>query len=957
MGREYGAGMLWESTSGAMDSSHMETTDRRIVIIIDGNVDYVRLLAEMLAEWGYSVVVLPDGEIAPATIHGIAPDVILLAANLANFGTSFATSSGGSGYALCDQLQADRRTRPIPTIIIGDHDDPTLRMQAFTVGAVDYIQRSTPLDEVVARLDGHAVRYQAMCQLQKELQERDRALQQHQQVEQRLELILNLTQEISTAPDFNTALEMALHFLGKATGWIYCEAWVESVDGMVLECSPSWYRKRLDVSQELSQAIDEFRQFTEALTFAPYEGIPGRVWKGQHIEFINDIATAPDKLFLRGDLAQACGFQVGLAVPILIPAGTTQLVGNQRQVLAVLTFFSTDAYPQDDYLLQLVSAVAAQLGTLLAQKQVEAEMRALFAAMTDVVLVRDASGRCLRVVPTNQKSLRHSPEAIVGKTLHDTLPKVQADYLLIRLRQSLREQRPVTAEYSLTFPEGERWFAATISPLNDALVVFVARDISDRIQVEQELAESRQFLDSIIENIPLALSVKDVQNGFRYVLWNRGAEAIYGIPRDQVIGKTTTDLLDSETALRVEQEHQQLLHQRQLVSTDEESCFGVRPIWQHVRKLPLMNDQGDVTHLMYIAEDISLHRQMEEALKQAESNFRSIFENAVEGIYQVTPEGRYLSVNQAMASTFGYDTPEDMITQVTNVAQQIYTQPYRWHELTAYLRHAGKVSSFESKVRCRDGTNFWVSENVRAVTDRKGNILHYEGMVQDISARREAEEELRQQRRRAENLLLNVLPQPIAERLKRGEQTIADSFSDVTVLFADLVKFTNLSAKITPAELVDLLNQIFSVFDDLSERHGLEKIKTIGDAYMAVGGLPNPRADHATAVADMALDMQAAMARFTTRFGQPISLRIGINTGAVVAGVIGKKKFIYDLWGDTVNIASRMESQGTTGGIQVTSSTYNHLKDKYILEKRGTLLVKGRGKMTTYWLIGKHLTP
>ncbi len=145
------------------------------------------------------------------------------------------------------------------------------------------------------------------------------------------------------------------------------------------------------------------------------------------------------------------------------------------------------------------------------------------------------------------------------------------------------------------------------------------------------------------------------------------------------------------------------------------------------------------------------------------------------------------------------------------------------------------------------------------------------------------------------------------------------------------------------------------MFDDLSERHGLEKIKTIGDAYMAVGGLPKPRADHAAAIADMALDMQAAMTRFTTRRGQPIGLRIGINTGAVVAGVIGKKKFIYDLWGDTVNIASRMESQGTTGCIQLTSSTYNHLKDKYILEKRGTLLVKGRGKMTTYWLTGKHL--
>lgn len=206
-------------------------------------------------------------------------------------------------------------------------------------------------------------------------------------------------------------------------------------------------------------------------------------------------------------------------------------------------------------------------------------------------------------------------------------------------------------------------------------------------------------------------------------------------------------------------------------------------------------------------------------------------------------------------------------------------------------------------------------------------------------------------------LLLNILPSPIAERLKSSDETtqphIADGFSDVTVLFADIVGFTDLSARTSPQELVSLLNQIFSRFDRLAEQHGLEKIKTIGDAYMVVGGLPQPNQDHAIAVANMAIDMQEAINQFNRDTGEAFSIRIGMNTGAVVAGVIGIKKFIYDLWGDTVNIASRMESHGVAGGIQVTETTYKRLIETHFFEPRGMIQVKGRGEMATYWLKGK----
>lgn len=214
-------------------------------------------------------------------------------------------------------------------------------------------------------------------------------------------------------------------------------------------------------------------------------------------------------------------------------------------------------------------------------------------------------------------------------------------------------------------------------------------------------------------------------------------------------------------------------------------------------------------------------------------------------------------------------------------------------------------------------------------------------------------EQLEIEQEKSERLLLNVLPKPIADRLKCEPGTIADSFDNVTVLFADIAGFTKLSSRISATELVKLLNEIFSSFDWLAMQHGLEKIKTIGDAYMVVGGLPNPRKDHAEAIAEMAIDMQQAIVRFNEKYNDTLNIRIGINTGSVVAGVIGTKKFIYDLWGDTVNIASRMESHGIIGGIQVTESTYQHLRDKYWLEKRGLIEVKGKGEMVAYLLKGK----
>jgi adenylate cyclase len=220
--------------------------------------------------------------------------------------------------------------------------------------------------------------------------------------------------------------------------------------------------------------------------------------------------------------------------------------------------------------------------------------------------------------------------------------------------------------------------------------------------------------------------------------------------------------------------------------------------------------------------------------------------------------------------------------------------------------------------------------------------------------RKQAEEALRLQQKQTERLLLNILPKPIAERLQKEQKLIADHFDEVSVLFADLVGFTEFSAHKTPTQLVEILNGIFCEFDRLSESHGLEKIKTIGDAYMVVGGLPTARGDHAQAIALLALEMQSALTQFNLKIGESFQLRIGMHSGSVVAGIIGISKFSYDLWGDTVNVASRMESNGMPGKIQVTGATYERLKEQFIFEERGMIEVKGKGKMLTYWLIGEE---
>lgn len=346
-------------------------------------------------------------------------------------------------------------------------------------------------------------------------------------------------------------------------------------------------------------------------------------------------------------------------------------------------------------------------------------------------------------------------------------------------------------------------------------------------------------------------------------------------------------------------------------------------------------------NLKRLKQQRTRQQEAEAKLRASDQQIVNLLENMMAAFFATDHQGCFTYINQEAMTILQCDRPsllgQSLWTALPELMGARFEQKFRWalaQQTSAVLEEFYQPG------------NRWLEIRIFPSYDGMSVFFH------DITLRKQTEAALRLAQEKSDRLLLNILPQPIAERLKQDSTAIADDFADVSVLFADIVGFTELSSRVSPIDLVGLLNRIFSVFDRLAEHHGLEKIKTIGDAYMVAGGLPEPQANHPEAVAQMALDMQREIAQFTIRENQAIALRIGIHTGPVVAGVIGSRKFSYDLWGDTVNIASRMESCGTSGGIQVTASTYERLRHQYQFEPRGLISVKGKGEMMTYWLKG-----
>ncbi|WP_233154136.1 adenylate/guanylate cyclase domain-containing protein [Scytonema sp. HK-05] len=353
-------------------------------------------------------------------------------------------------------------------------------------------------------------------------------------------------------------------------------------------------------------------------------------------------------------------------------------------------------------------------------------------------------------------------------------------------------------------------------------------------------------------------------------------------------------------------------------------------------------------------------KQAESALLESEERYRDLFENANDLIQSVTPYGRLEYVNRAWLKTLGYTQAEIHKINLFDIIHPDFQEESR--ELFCRVMSGEKLEQLTTVFVSKDGQKIFVEGNINCKFV-EGKPVATRGIFRNITDSIVAEEALRHQQQETERVLLDILPEAIFNRQKEEAGTIAEDFANVTVLFADIVGLTEIASQITAVQLVNILNKIFSVFDQLTERYGLEKIKTTGDAYMVVGGLPRGYPNHAQAIAledtgtfaiaQMALDMQTAIAQFNTENNKNFSIRIGIHSGPVAAEAISMKKFTYDLWGDTVKIASCMQSQGLAGKIQVTEITYKCLRDEFLFEKRGEIEIKGKGKMTTYVLVSR----
>ncbi|MGB0561480.1 MAG: PAS domain S-box protein [Spirulinaceae cyanobacterium] len=514
-------------------------------------------------------------------------------------------------------------------------------------------------------------------------------------------------------------------------------------------------------------------------------------------------------------------------------------------------------------------------------------------------------------------------------TIEDITDRKQAEMQLMQLNEEL-ESRVQSRTQEL-------------QGLNMQLIM----EMGERERMQNALRTSEAELKALFAAMTDIITVFDAEGCYSKIV-NTNSETLYAPEVDRV-GKSVTEVLPPETAQMFIRYIQDALAQERTLNLEYSLPAGNDSAWFSATVSPLPNQS-----VMWVARNITERKKVLDALSAAEEKYRSIYENAAEGIFQTTIDGRYISANPALVKMYGYDSFAEMAARISQIDEQIYVDAEQRQQFRQQLDHYESVTDFQAQAQRKDGTLIWTSENARIVRDGQGRPLYYEGTVNEITKRKEAEDALRQEREKSDRLLLNILPPPIANRLKLDEQAIAERYDQATILFADIVGFTTLSAETAPTELVTQLNEIFSIFDHLTEWYNLEKIKTIGDAYMVAGGTPGTTLDHVSAIADMALDVQLAMTRFNRPDGNPFQLRIGIHTGPVVAGVIGLKKFTYDLWGDTVNIASRMESQGQPDCIQVTSAVYGQLKDEFRFDPTPRQVnVRGRGEMETRWLLGR----
>lgn len=489
----------------------------------------------------------------------------------------------------------------------------------------------------------------------------------------------------------------------------------------------------------------------------------------------------------------------------------------------------------------------------------------------------------------------------------------------------------------------------------------VITDISDRKLAEAALTQSEAMYRDLVETANCIILRLSLEGKITFI--NDYGEKFFGYREAEILDRSALGVILDNT-------HQNRRRFR-LFLRGLQGHFSrfTKFEWEHIRRnhepawitwsnRPVFNPASQRQEILAVGTDITAQKLAEQGLQEKETYLRMIIDNIPQQVFWKNRDLVFLGCNQNWARAAFLPSPQEAVgkTDYDLLPSKEAADFFRQQDLAVIESGQPILHAIATKQRLSaSGDPIWLDVSKIPMQDDQGKVIGLLGVLEDITQRKLAEEALKAEREKSEALLLNILPKEIADRLKEQQSAIAENFESVSILFADIVEFTPISARLAPTTLVNFLNDIFSHFDQLAEDHGLEKIKTIGDAYMVVGGLPLPRPDHPQAIARMALDMQRTIATFQHHpllNHSPLKIRIGINTGPVVAGVIGTKKFIYDLWGDAVNVASRMESSGEADKIQVSQPTYDLLKSEFRFQERGITEIKGKGAMKTHWLLG-----
>jgi adenylate cyclase len=723
---------------------------------------------------------------------------------------------------------------------------------------------------------------------------------------------------------------------------------------MIVAVSEQDFRDRIDINTRNTIVLCAL-----ALIFASLTGFYTSKWIAKPVQKLIDASHLLATLSASADLASGQPYhpiETANVRELSILADSFNQMAQQLQIS-----FTAIAQSKEELEVRVEERTADL-------KSSEIKYRTLVEAANCIILRRDIVGTIKYINEYGLTFFGFQNEAeMVGRNISGTIIKESDDTTISDLIDWM-DNRNKSAQLSM-FQESQNirndgvevWISWSNCPILDDSgklieVLSIGIDITERKRIESRLEEfvslQRATFESIADGVVAVDRIGHVSSyNQRFVDMFELSPEILSIPdSDLRLEFLSTKMTDPQDFM---QRSQEFYHHPEHESYDLLELLDGRVLERY--SLP-QRVGNQIIGRVWSFQDITARVQAEQALEEQKTYLRLIIDSIPQQIFWKDTNLVFRGCNKNWAMYAQLDTPESVVgkTDYDLIGNPELANIFRTHDRQIMESNIPEMHVIQRKLNPdRSGKSIWLDSSKLPIIDADGKTIGILGVLDDITERKLAEEALYAEQEKSEKLLLNILPKAIADRLKQFHGVIADSFESVTVLFADLVSFTKMSSELAPQDLVDLLNLIFSSFDKLCETYGLEKIKTIGDAYMVAGGIPIPTESHAEAIALMALDMVDKVAELRDLTGKPLQIRVGIHTGAVIAGVIGTQKFIYDLWGDTVNVASRMESHSEVGKIQVTEATYELLKHKFDLVERGAIEVKGKGSMQTYWLISK----